>query len=151
VISRDRAGAYAEAARLGAPQAIQIADRWHMLKNLTETVKDVLRRHHAAVRRAAQLPPSSAAPTTADTPQATSACATPRERRSRADHQTQVRRDRRLARYDEVVALHAQGVGQREIATRPQIGRHTVRRYLRSHDFPERVNGTRRRPLLAPL
>jgi len=150
VISRDRAGAYAEAARLGAPQAIQIADRWHMLKNLTETVEDVLRRHHAAVRRAAQPPPSSAAPTTADTLQATSACATPRERRSRADHQTQVRRERRLARYDEVVALHAQGVGQREIATRLQIGRHTVRRYLRSHDFPERVNGTRRRPLLAP-
>lgn len=44
-MSRDRSGAYADGIGRGAPGAVQVADRWHLLKNLTDTVAQVLERH----------------------------------------------------------------------------------------------------------
>ena len=65
IISRDRASSYAEGARQGAPNATQVADRWHLLKNLTEALGNVLAREQAALRAAAVPPepdPKAAAP-----------------------------------------------------------------------------------------
>ena len=54
IISRDRSGMYAQAARQGAPQAQQIADRWHLLKNLGEMLQRVVERNYQHLRQAAR-------------------------------------------------------------------------------------------------
>jgi transposase len=54
IVSRDRASGYAQAATQGAPQAVQVADRWHLLKNLGDTLQRVLETQRSAMKEAAQ-------------------------------------------------------------------------------------------------
>jgi hypothetical protein len=66
VITRDRAAAYAQGASAGAPGAVQVADRWHLLKNLREALERLFGRLDAAVADALRPPaPDEAAPTAA--------------------------------------------------------------------------------------
>lgn len=51
VVSRDRGGIYALAARDGAPQAIQVADRWHLLKNIGDALERMIYRHMPLIRQ----------------------------------------------------------------------------------------------------
>ncbi len=56
IVCRDRYGLYAEGARLGAPQARQVADRFHLIDNLRERLEQQLSGHHAPLRSIAASP-----------------------------------------------------------------------------------------------
>ena len=50
LISRDRSAVYADAIREVAPEAVQAADRFHLLKNLMETLQQQVGKEAAAIR-----------------------------------------------------------------------------------------------------
>lgn len=60
IVSRDRALAYIDGIRRGAPAATQVADRWHLLRNLKEALERLLEQHRACLYAAAaeDSPPS---------------------------------------------------------------------------------------------
>ncbi len=141
IISRDRAGAYAEGACRGAPKALQVADRFHILCNLTQTLQRLLERLAVTVRRsqiseAGLAQDSSSLSVTADAPTTTMPAAGPLKL-NRHQQQSQQRRERRKARYEAVRAAHQRGLTQRAIAREFGLSRKTVRRFLRATEFPE--------------
>jgi hypothetical protein len=131
IMSRDRAGAYADGATMGAPQARQNADRCHLVKNVTEALERYLTRKHAALRQALL-----AAGGTTEEP-ATSEAAQAPSVPGKGDL-AQARRARRLGRYQDVLDLHTQGLSGRAIARQTGLSRDTVHQYLATASFPER-------------
>jgi transposase len=51
VISRDRYGNYQRASTKGTPDAVQVTDRWHLLKNLGEAMRKILDREYSALKK----------------------------------------------------------------------------------------------------
>lgn len=131
VVTRDRASAYADAVRQGAPQAMQVADRWHLLKNLGEAMERLLTRLHQAVRDTAN---SLAGEDCTSSPSEHPADPPVKERTL-----SQQRRAQRLAHYEEVVRQSRQGMSISAIAKAQQLDRQTVRSWLRADGFPERT------------
>jgi transposase len=68
IISRDRGGSYAEAARRGAPDAIQVADRFHLTKNLVESLETFFLRKRSLLKETFSILAAERAPPEEDLP-----------------------------------------------------------------------------------
>jgi transposase len=130
VVSRDRAGAFADAISKGAPSASQVADRWHLLNNLLETLIALLERHRGTVREArdsfrganAQLSVSHESEGT----------------RTKALQRKEQNRERRIDLYLRMRELIDKGESQTQAAAILGLGLRTVQRWVACGVFRER-------------
>lgn len=148
IVSRDRSSEFAAAIAKGAPQALQVADRWHLGKNLADSVSTLLARCRAEIRHGLHVQAM---------PEQERAEAEPlpdegkRPARSRGVELARAgRRAQKLDRYTQVVDLHQQGLRAATIASRVGIGERTVHRWLQSGAFPEARRRRRRPSLIDP-
>jgi len=146
VITRDRSGIYAEGASRGAPKAVQVADRWHLVVNLTDAVERALAGRSTLLGRAARV----AAPAPAVEVVPVGPVAAKPARPTRAEQAKALSREYRLGRYNEVVALHGRGMSKRQIARTAGLSRQTVVRWLSADRFPERRERPPATSILAP-
>jgi transposase len=119
LISRDRAGEYAQAADRAAPQAVQIADRFHLLMNAGECLERFIQRHPTLLQETAST----------TLPRSARRCAADRSAKDR-------RAQHRAERYRQVQEYTRQGKSQPEIARLLGIARGTVIRYQRADAVP---------------
>jgi len=135
MIARDRGDLYADGATRGAPQARQIADCFHLMKNLGEALDRFLQHKRAIIKQAM-------------TPAALSGTAPPplgQPWQERQEEDSLRRHAAVLARYERVIAFHAKGVEIADIARAVGISRTTVYRYIRLDGPPERKQPRPRR------
>jgi transposase len=136
-----------------------VADKFHLLKNLRERIKDLMDRRHSCLpevdeKRSEAIPAKAQGIKGASVHQETSPQAEPEAEKhyriipptpyqrpagmSYSQFQKQVRRDKRYARYGDVQTLSKQGVSIREIARRLKMSRDTVRRFMQAEEYPEK-------------
>ncbi len=150
IISRDRGGIYAHAAREGAPQAIQIADRFHLLKNLVEMMQRVASNEQAQVQalfRKSLQQPLNGKEAGNKVPDSQTKMA---RKLTRAQAIKDERRQKKWDRYERVMTLRKNGVSVRSIADQVGISYRTAKRLVHAEAFPDASTRAKRRKIIEP-
>ena len=156
VVGRDRSQTYAQAATEGASQARQVADRWHLLKNLREAIERVFERHSAVIDAALKtteapseaardsVTPETAPPVSAVEPSSPQLPGEPYQESPRLQAE-RAKRQKRIERFEQVHELRRRGHSASRIARELGLSRRAVFRYLRRETYPAwGLGGSRR-------
>jgi transposase len=138
VISRDRASAYADAARQGAPQAVQVADRFHLLLNLDQAMRRLLVRKNRLLNQASlkQSPTGSLQSNDECSEQQQEAVS---QSMSQLERSSAASREKRYQLYLRVKELASTGVTKNWIAQKLGVHWLTVQKFAEAESFPERA------------
>ena len=162
VIARDRANTFAQGAQQGAPSAIQVADRWHLTRNLGDALETLLQRHTSALRDAAERVQLETMPVTAVVADAAGAqCMLAPSSRSEAaatasappsippvepiavppwpDGHSYGPVELRQEQFETAKQLHQQGWSYRQIAQHLHLNWRTAKKYVVSDMLPRRM------------
>jgi len=126
IISRDRYGKYIQGATSGAPDALQVADRWHLLKNLGEAIRKQLDREYSVLK---ELRDEVIAENKYNN-----------KSKKGIKYQTVKNNplDRYRERFREVKQLYSDGQSILSIAKRFKMSRQTVKKYIAIHSLPKK-------------
>ncbi len=158
IISRDRGVNYIKAATEGAPEAEQVADRWHLLKNLREAAETMLNRKPATLAAAGETDKqnsdnqcqaeqeSEETPIINNTVQ-NEACRNDvasvpvKQPKTKAQQAKEACHARRQARFELVNQLHQEGHSMRAISRQLGLAQRTVRKYIEADTCPQYTSG----------
>ena len=116
IISRDRGQEYIEGIKQGLPAVVQVADRFHLLRNLIEALQRMFERQPGEVKAATKQIRLAASPNATPSPTPSQIIET------KGTH--------RQMNFEEVKALQAQGLNRRQIARQVGLSRRTVSKYF---------------------
>jgi AcrR family transcriptional regulator len=134
VVCRDRSDLYADGIRRGAPKAVQVVDRFHLVHNLRQALEAFLLNHRPALQAAAVCTAMALSPAAGHVPIMLMYRGRPRSPKPSQMWEGTARPPRHarwVAIYEAVHALRAQGMPLATIARRLGISRPTVYAYLR--------------------
>jgi transposase len=140
VICRDRSGSFADGARTGAPDAVQVADRFHLWQNLAKAAEKCVAAHRGCLAEPGPRPAAAED----DPPAPEPAC-------EAAPDPTGKFAERARRHHALVHGLRAEGRGLREIARHLGWGLHTVQRYDRAATWQELADGRWKAPRASKL
>lgn len=140
VISRDRGAAYSEGATRGAPNAVQVADRFHLVKNLGDALENFLGRQYVLLTKTAAAVSVETQSQQPELPDREPLPPAPKQLKEKQD-----RAERRQNRFETVKKLQEEGLSQRDIARRTGHSRRTVQKLVHADCLPEGMYGEWRR------
>ena len=148
ILSRDRSKTYKRGMTQGAPDAIQVADRFHLLHNLEETLEKALKSHSKILKQVEQeqLQAEGILASEVSIPEDSVA-----QHQTAQQRKTAQKRAERLENYQQVHSLRKQGYKVKDIAYHLGMGKRTVYTYLSHETFPEWQSSSRQcRSILDP-